>query len=66
MGQGGSHELPAVDAGGEWGTLATQLLQASGTAHPKQQAPLGQGWVGAHTWSTAGQEGTDGQVGSTG
>lgn len=61
MGRGGSRELPVVDTGGEQGALATQLLQATGIAHPEQWAlwgrcwsPPGQGWVGAYAGSTAG------------
>lgn len=33
-----------MDGGGEQGTLATQLLQASGMACSEQWAPPGQGW----------------------
>lgn len=40
-------------------------LQALGMACPEQSAPLGQFWVRVHIWSTAGQEGMDGQAGPT-
>lgn len=69
VGAGGNElrgvEVAAVDAGGEQGTWATYPLQALGMACPEQSAPLGQFWMRVHTWSTAGQEGMDGQAGPT-
>lgn len=69
VGAGGNElraaEVAAADAGGEQGTPTTHPLQALGMACPELNCPLGQFWVRVHTWPTAGQEGMEGQAGST-